>query len=261
MDVNGEVQLLRIGANPLQGCVGYGIGGVRGEGATDQRVGAELVVHLDPLVEIFVRVGRPCGGEVDDYQPDHGAHPGTAGDMAGDIREEVHVVEAGGAAAQHLGYGQLCAVTHELGAYPSPFGRPDVLVEPLHQRQVVGQAAQQGHGGMGVGIHQPGDQEMFRQVVAALRPVACLRLRGGQDLQDPAILDGDCVPLVDRVGGLHRDHPAGMDQGVDGLHHLSSGHGGEPVGGNGKLKLSHHGYSPSLGGQPLSRPNMRKPAR
>ena len=70
-------------------------------------------------------------------------------------RIEVHVVEAGRSPAQHLGDREHRAVAHELVADPASLDRPDVLLQPAHERQVVGEAAHQGHARMGVGIDQP----------------------------------------------------------------------------------------------------------
>ena len=43
-------------------------------------------------------------------------------------------------------------------------GGPDVAFQPRHQRQIVGQAAQQAHRGVGVGVDQPGHQQLAGQL-------------------------------------------------------------------------------------------------
>jgi hypothetical protein len=79
------------------------------------------------------------------------------------LREEVHVVEAGDAAAQHLGAGEQRAVADEGGRDMLRLGGPDGFLQPAHQRQIVGDAAHQRHGGMRVQVDQAGDQhDVFR---------------------------------------------------------------------------------------------------
>lgn len=45
---------------------------------------------------------------------------------------------------EHFGAGEAGAVMDELRRQVGAFGRPDVLVQPFHQRQVVGHAAHRG---------------------------------------------------------------------------------------------------------------------
>ena len=44
----------------------------------------------------------------------------------------------------------------EIGGHEGRFGREDVVVQPGHQREIVGKAAQQGHGGVAVRVDEAG---------------------------------------------------------------------------------------------------------
>ena len=48
---------------------------------------------------------------------------------------------------------------------PARLRRPDVFIQPLVQRQVVGQPAQQRHGGMRMGIDQPRHEQVAVELV------------------------------------------------------------------------------------------------
>ena len=54
-------------------------------------------------------------------------------------------------AAQHLGDREHRPVTHKIFADPAALDRPDVLLEPAHERQIVGEASHQRHSRMGMG--------------------------------------------------------------------------------------------------------------
>ena len=74
------------------------------------------------------------------------------------VLEIVHVDERGHAAQQHFDDTQRHAQLHVVRGLVR-LERPDVVVEPRHQRNVVGIAALQGHGRMAVGVHQPRHEE------------------------------------------------------------------------------------------------------
>ncbi|KAG0737444.1 hypothetical protein G6F24_017949 [Rhizopus arrhizus] len=95
------------------------------------------------LGEVLVVGLGPSGGEIDDHRADQRAETVLLVDRGLHVAEEVVLIGAGGTATQHLGDGQRGAVGDELGADHRRFHRPDVLLQPGHQRQVVGDAAQQ----------------------------------------------------------------------------------------------------------------------
>ena len=78
------------------------------------------------------------------------------------IGEKVHVIEARRATLEHLSDGDACSVTDKLGAHECPLGWPDVLLQPGHELQVIGQPAQQRHRTMRVGIYHARQQDAAR---------------------------------------------------------------------------------------------------
>ncbi len=216
--VHRQVEFVGQHADAFQRCVGDGVGRVRCESGTQQRVIAQFIVQRQTFVQIFVGTAGPGAGEVDDDQADAGAHADLGGGARGDFRKEVHVVEAGGAAAQHLGHGEQAAVAHEFIAHPLGFGRPDVVIQPIHQRQIVGQAAQQRHGGVGVGVDETGDQRMFAALDDLVGLVAGAGLTLRKDVENPAILYGNAVVFEHDAVGLHGDDPTRVDEAVDVRH-------------------------------------------
>ena len=72
--------------------------------------------------------------------------------------EDVHVHAGRGPGAQHLGKAQQAAQTHQIGRQALFHGK-DLLLQPVHERHVVGQAPQEGHGRVGVGVDKAGHDE------------------------------------------------------------------------------------------------------
>ena len=93
-----------------------------------------------------------------------------------------------------------------------------MLFKPLHQGKVVGQSTQQAHRAVGVAVDETRQQSVIRPLEGLPGLVTDRSLRGGQQRYDPPVMDGDAVILARRAVRLHRDDPAGVDQGVDFLH-------------------------------------------
>ena len=111
--------------------------------------------------------------------------------------EEVHVVAARDAASEHLRGGEQRSVVDEIGIDEAALARPDRLLEPCLERNVVGDAAKQRHRGMRVRVDQTRQQHVCRQhqvlarlVIGPRRPWSarsrrCVRHRSGANA-DPA---------------------------------------------------------------------------
>ena len=159
VDVQGHIELDGQGGAGAQDLGGAGVGRVRRDRGHDQRV------VLSSLQELARRGQRLLvGGGVRRREFQHGLAatpprmPASAVAWATLILEVVHVGEAGDAGADHLGAGQLGAQAHEIRRDELALHRHHVAQQPHVQAQVVGQAAQQGHGRVGVGVDQPGHQ-------------------------------------------------------------------------------------------------------
>ena len=94
-----------------------------------------------------------------------------------------------------------------------------MILQPGHERPVVGQAAQERHGGMAMQIDQAGQQEVLVQHRLAHWRKARQRFPFRQERDDPAAMDGDGMVLENRVGGFDRYRPARAYQEVNGFGH------------------------------------------
>src|SRR5437899_10756395 len=92
------------------------------------------------------------------------------------------------------------------------FRRPDVLLEPAHQRQIIRQPAHQRHGRMRMRIDQPRDQHMLVERDALIGAKARSRLRHGQHRFDRAVAHSDGVPGKEAARRLDWNEPARLDE-------------------------------------------------
>ncbi len=110
--------------------------------------------------------------------------------------------------SDHFERGQPRAGAHELRRDGLGFGRKDVFLQPLHQREVVGQAAIEHHGRVRVGVDQARHDHLPARVDR-------LRRRGTACLMASGVSTPDDVAAVDRDGpGI--EHPPLAVDGDDG---------------------------------------------
>jgi hypothetical protein len=124
-------------------------------------------------------------------------------------------LKTGDATAQHLGARQQGAIMDELRRRMPCLGRPDMILQPLHQRQIVGEAAQQGHRRVRVQIHQPRQQHVLRQVLALARHETAADLGLRHDGNDASSIDDDGMPVEHRSRWLDGNDPARLDHQID----------------------------------------------
>ena len=185
----------------------------------DQRmVGIRVMDEVGAFLQILFCVRSPARWEIHDRRSNNSPHRQVCSGLSDDLREEVLVTEASDAAAQHLGYGELCAIADHFRTYPAAFGGPDSLMQPCFEWHVVGKAPKQGHCRVGVGIDESRNQHVVRTFNEYAGLKIRLRLRGREYRKDTAV--GNCHGMVfkDLVGGSHGDAPARYDQGVTVLH-------------------------------------------
>jgi hypothetical protein len=125
------------------------------------------------------RVANPCAGslgvrriggrKLDGDDAGDRAHADFAQRPQRCIGVVVHVRTAGRSRTQHLDGREPSAVVYELGRHQRLFQRPDALLQPLHQREVVADSSEQRHGRVGVQVDQPRRQNMRRQLDAFAR--------------------------------------------------------------------------------------------
>src|SRR5271154_4407609 len=127
------------------------------DGGDDERIAF-------PVVEEFLGVGEGLGerfivwrGKIDDGFTEDAAHACFFGGAGDGVFEVVHVRVSGGAAAQHFQDCQARAPDGEVFGDVARFGGKYVIVQPLVERQIIGDAAKQAHGGVGVAVDEAGD--------------------------------------------------------------------------------------------------------
>ncbi len=212
-----RVEFVRQLARGLEIGVVVGIDGVRGHGWNDGRVALVLVEKLRGGPQHIL--GR---GEVGRFEADHGlaqnaAHAGFFRGFGDAVLEIIHVDERGGAGEHHFEARQARAPQDEIGRYVLGLGRKDEFVEPVLHHHVVGDAAEQRHGGVGVRVDQPRHQNGIRAVEVLARLKLLFDIGALSDANDALAANGDRA-VVDQVAArIHGDHVAG---GVDGVGRL-----------------------------------------
>ena len=163
VDVHAQALFLGVVGHPLpQG----GVGGVLTvDGSVHQDLAVAGVVPQVGELLLVIAVVAGGGAEVGRAAEVHAA-AGQVGadaglqDLLGDgAGEHIHVADAGDAGGDHLGQAQTAAGSHsplvQLG-----LGREDPLVQPGLQVTAAAVAPQEGHGHVGVSVHQTGHQDV-----------------------------------------------------------------------------------------------------
>ena len=114
-------------------------------------------------------------------------------------------------ALELLGDGEIGAVAHELLIDPLALGRPDMLLQPGHQGQVIGHAAEQRHRRVTVGIDQPGAEQHVRQF-AGLRGGVLESLFAWANKHNAPVANANAVILEYDTGRFNRHQPGGQQQ-------------------------------------------------
>ncbi len=245
VQVHLHVELVGQHPHPLEVGIVDRIRRMRRERGADQRIGAPLVMQFTGLGEVLVVGLGPGGGEIDDDRADQRAETMLLVDGGLHIAEEVVLVGAGGAAAQHLGDGQGGAVGDEFGADHRRFHRPDVLLQPGHQRQVVGDAAQQGHRVVRVRVDQARHQRGLGAADHLGGTEPCARLGTRQDGHDLAATHGNGMVFQHHRMRLDRNDVTGFDEQVAGFGEVRAiAHAGSLAGGR---RDTSGGHAPESG--------------
>ncbi len=197
--------------------VRHGVGRVRGEREREPRLVLQRVAHREAARQVTVGVRGVRGREVEHRQPQHRAHAELEERPRARVRKEVHVVAARDAAAQHLGGREARAVVDEVRPGEPRLARPDVVLEPDLERDVVRDAAKEIHRCVRMGVDEAGQQHVARQRDMLARLEFVVRARRRHDGDDAARVDQQRM-IRERSGGLDRHDPAGVDAKVAGLH-------------------------------------------
>ena len=85
----------------------------------------------------------------------------------------VHISIGSSTALYHFQQGKLRPGT-DIPLHHLSLNRPNLVVQPVHQLHIVSIAAEQCHGGMGVGIYQP----RHRKMILAFNNIICCKIPG-----------------------------------------------------------------------------------
>jgi hypothetical protein len=143
--------------------------------------------------------------EPDDRLAEDAAEPCRARDARDLLLEVVHVRVGGRPRLDHLQRREPRSGAHELGRDRPGFGRKNVLLQPVHQREIVGEAPEQHHRRMRVRVDQPWHDHAAAGVEGVGRGVGCgdrVRPIHGDNV---ASIDRDCAAVDDAARRVFGD--------------------------------------------------------
>lgn len=153
VDVQGQVQLRGQIAAGGQDFRRGGVDAVRVYGYTQPVVVLAGCGQGASGLQCGLGARAGCGGKSKHGFAARAAQPGLCSGPQYAFFKKVHVHAGRGAGAQHFRIAHKAAQVDHFGRKGLLHGK-DALVEPVHEGHIVGQAAQQGHGRVGVGVDQ-----------------------------------------------------------------------------------------------------------
>src|SRR3989304_3029273 len=199
----------------LQWCIGNRIRCMRTEDCADKRAIFEFVMDLFALQEIFIRVPGPGRWKIDHDKTDIGPDTALHCSFRNLVREKIHIIKTGGAATDHLGDGMPCPVFNKFGIDPALFCRPDMIVQPVHERQIICESTELRHGRVRVAIDESGDQRMGFQINFFISSVFQSGFFSWQYIGDFAIVNRQGMMFINGVIRVNRYDPAGVDESIN----------------------------------------------
>jgi len=178
------------------------------------RRGDDQLVSLPVIEEIGtvaqgILIARSIGrGQLHHRLAADAAHPGLHRGPGHLLLKVVHVGKASNPAEQHFGAGELRSQEAELGVHELALDGQDVAVQPHVETQVVGQAAQQCHGQMRVGVHQPRHDNVPRAIDDRRGLINSLDRPDAADRHDVAAVNRHRPRRQDLAPGVHGQHGA-----------------------------------------------------
>ncbi len=164
---------------------------MRADGRRDQGV-------ILPGFQKFSRAfqGELRRGVVRCREANHGlgedaAESGVGGFLGDGVFEVVHIDEGRGAGASHFQKREPGAPADEVAVDVVGFGREDEVVQPVLENHVIGDAAKQGHGGVGVGVDESGGEDRVGLIDLAGGVVAGFDLGAGANRDDVVAFDSN----------------------------------------------------------------------
>ena len=221
MHMHWHIQLFCEHGNLRQRRIVDRVGRVRGEGGMHEWVFAIAIMDCLAFAQVLAGVLRPGRRKSNHNHADHRADTKLGSRRRRLIREQVHVVEAGGAPAQHLVSREASAVTHERRVNHARFSRPNLILQPAQQRQIVRHAAKQTHRRVGMGVNEPGQHRMVAAVDFAVGGHVLAPLGARHNRDDPSVCETDTVRREHGCAHFDGDDPARVDDLFDIEHDIT----------------------------------------
>ena len=217
MDANRDAHLIRCRPRRLKLIRVQCVIGMRSENRNDATVlifpaADELEAFSDRICGVL-RIGASL---VNDRSGNHCAHSAGLDNIRDNVGKVIHVDKHRGTAAYHLPAREFRADANEVRVDKLDLRRKNIVVQPVHERQVVCHAAQQGHRGMRVAVDEAGHDNpvVASQVLGGY--VSRVHIRGRGKCNDQTVLDCDRAAFNDRLVLIHCDDVLTLYNEVDG---------------------------------------------
>ena len=188
---------------------------MRRDGRRDERIAFPA---LDVLLRVRQRRGRrPVIGrrEIQDCLAEHAAHAGFLRDARDYVLEVIHVGVRRDSAAQHFQHAQPRAPENEIFSHISRFGGEDVPLQPVVERMVLRDAAEQAHRRVCVAVDHAGQHQRPARVNRLLHTARFrFEIHAFADLGNDVALDRDAAVLDHAKLRVHRDYRAAADEQI-----------------------------------------------
>ncbi len=177
---------------------------MRSDRRSDERVGLPLRdERLGPREPVGRR--RRVGDRKHDHRlPEDRPQAGLVRGLGDVVFEVVHVGERGRARLDHLERREPRPHPDELWRHGRLLRREDVLLEPVHQREVVGEAPVEHHRHVRVGVDETGQHDLAGRVDPAARRKLAAKLLQGANGHDAIAVDRDGAVRNHASRGVHR---------------------------------------------------------
>ncbi len=216
MNDKRDFVLIRQRAGGFQSFVGVRVNGVRGDGGSNQRIVLEMSDEFFGIGEGFGGSFRVSDGKSDNGFSENAADAGLLCGLGHHFLEVVHIGEGGGAGEQHYEGCEAGAPADEIGRNVFGFGGYDVVLQPVLQFQIVGNAAEKRHRRVSVGVDQARREDGVAGVEAVLRLPGTIEIGARAGGDDTFAEYGHCAVIDDAAVGAHGDEVAGGDDEVAG---------------------------------------------
>ena len=181
----------------------------------NQRIALPLFQKLFSIGErlSFALVVRR--GKIDKRFPQHPAHACGFGFLRDSVFKVIHIGKGRDATTNLFRRRQPRSPADKFFVHILGFGREDVFVEPVVERDVIVQAAEQGHRHMSVAVDEPRQNQLAFGINCRGGRVLGFKFRTGGDGDDLISSHSDGAVLEDLASSVHGDNSSTADKQVN----------------------------------------------